>query len=146
MYHQSLSEDTLDSLEVAPQAIAASTTVNGTGVDMQGWDGVQFYISKGAGDKTLDAKAQGDTASGFGTAADITSATITQIATGTTNTMSILDVWRPTKRYIRCVVVTGSGGSTSDQVTVTAKRYRRTGLVPVTLDTTVGELKKFQQN
>src|SRR5260370_42377088 len=106
MSHQSPFDDLQAAVEIAPIAPGASTATNGTGVDMQGWDGVLFILMKGLGNETTDLKAQSDTVSTFASAADITGASSTQIATGTTNIGTILDVWRPTKRYVRCVATT----------------------------------------
>jgi hypothetical protein len=145
MYHQSPAEDLQFALEVTPQSVAASTAVNGIGVDMKGFDGVLFVVFKGAGNQTLDMKAQSDVVSGFGTAADIASAAITQLATGANNIGAILDVWRPTKRFVRAVVTTGAG-VTLDIVSVMSIRYRRSGLIPATLDATISQLVKIQQN
>lgn len=145
MYHQSPAEDLKFALEVPPQSIAASTAVNGAGVDMAGFDGVLFVVFKGAGNQTLDAKAQSDTVSGFGSAADIASAAIAQIATGSNNIGAVLDVWRPTKEFVRCVVTTGAG-ATLDIVSVMSIRYRRTGLIPAALDASIGQLVKIAQN
>ena len=125
--HSSLADNVAAALGLNPQAVAASTTVTGAAIDMQGWDGVLFTLQKGAGDKTTDAKIQRDDNSGFSSATDISGAAITQIAGGTTNLAVGIDVLRPAERYVRISVTTGAGGATSNQVAAMAFRYRREG-------------------
>lgn len=96
-----------------PQSVAASTTVTSVVLDTAGALGAAFVLSVGAGDKTVDAKIQRDDNSGMASATDITSAAITQIGTGTTNQTVRIRVLRPTERYVRLSVTTGSGGSTN---------------------------------
>lgn len=143
--HQSPAEVMSWAQEIAPIASAASTATNGTGVDMQGWEGVLFVLNLGATDGTVDMKAQRDDNSSFSSATDITGAAITQVAGTGDNKLYLLDVYRPSERYVRAVVTTGAG-ATADQLGVTAVRYRGTGRFPITQHATVGELVKIRDD
>lgn len=145
MFHQSPAEKMAFSLELSPQSIAASTAANGNGVDMQGWDGVLFVLALGAIDGTQDMKAQSDDNSGFSSAVDITNAAITQVTATGDDKVYLLDVWRPTERYVRAVVTNGAG-AVADFQAVIAVRYRLTGRGPITQHSSVGELKKVMAN
>ena len=133
------------SIDIAPVSIAASSTVNGAGVDMKGWDGVLFFLCLGVTDGTTDLIAQGDDNSGFSSPVAITDAAITQLTATDDGTGAILDVWRPTERYIRSSVDTGAG-ATADFECVLAVRYRATGRLPITQHSTVLELVKVASN
>lgn len=143
--HMSPAERMAFSLEVSPQSIAASSAANGNGVDMQGWDGVLFVLAVGAIDGTQDMKAQSDDNSGFSSPTDITGASITQVTATGDDKLYLLDVWRPSERYVRAVVTNGAG-ATADFQAVIAIRYRGTGIFPVTQHASVGELKKVLVN
>lgn len=110
-----------------PQAMAASTTVNTDYLDMTGALSVGFILIVGAGDKTVDFKLQRDDNTAFTSPTDIPTAAIAQIGTGATNQLAVIQVLRPTERYVRGVIVTGSGGATSRQVTVLAYQTDRFG-------------------
>lgn len=145
MTHQSPAEFMAFSQEIAPIASAASTATNGAGVDMQGWRGVLGILTLGATDGTVDMKAQRDDNSSFSSAADITGASITQVAGTGDNKLYMLDVYAPSERYVRFVVTTGAG-ATADQLGVVAVRYRGTGRFPITQHSTVGELVKVRDD
>lgn len=145
MDHQSPSDVMSWSQEIAPIASAASTATNGTGVDMQGWEGVLFVLNLGATDGTVDMKAQRDDNSGFSSATDITGAAITQVTASGDNKLYLLDVYRPSERYCRVVVTTGAG-ATADQLGVEAIRYRGTGRFPITQHSTVAEVVKVRDD
>jgi len=125
--HSSLADNIAAALALNPQAVAASATVTGAAIDMQGWDGCLFILQKGAGDKTTNAKIQRDDNSGFSSATDIAGAAITQIAGGTTNLAVGIDVLRLQERYLRLSLTAGAGGATDNQVSAVALRYRREG-------------------
>ena len=143
--HQSPAEVQSFSIDIPPQSIAASSTVNGAGVDMKGWDGCLFFLMLGVVDGVQDLKAQGDDNSGFSGPTDITDAAITQLTATDDGKGAILDVWRPTERYIRSSVDNGAG-ATADFQCVVAVRYRATGRLPITQHSTMLELVKVAQN
>lgn len=141
--HQSPADVMKFSQSIDPQSLAASSTTNGSSVDMQGWEGVLFVLQLGATDGTTDMKAQ-DSADDT-TFADISGAALTQIAGTGDNKIYLLDVWRPSARYVRPVVTTGAGAA-ADFEAVLALQYRRSGNSPITQHADVGELVKKAVN
>ncbi len=129
-YHDSLSDSALVSLDIAAQI--ASANVNGTAMDMQGWDGCLFVFNLGAmvASATFDARIVSSANANMSGATNITNAAITQVlaASGNTNSYHI-DVWRPTNRYIRSATQPATANTTFSSVAI---RYRATGILPVT--------------
>lgn len=126
--HSALADTVLIVQDIAPANLAANA--NGSTLDMQGWDGVsyQFNIGVMASGVTFDAYVQGSANSNFSGPTNITNAALTQVAnTGNAN-LYILDVYRPSLRYIRVSTVPGAGVFTA----VTAVRYRPAGILPPT--------------
>ena len=127
--HDSLADRTLMSMAVNPASLSGAT--NGSAIDMQGWDGCCFVISIGAitGAGSLDAKVQSDDNSGFNSATDITNAALTQVVAATNNNVAVIDVYRPTERYLRLVLTQAVNTVLAG---ATAIRYRRSGILPPT--------------
>ncbi len=129
-YHDSLSDSALVSLDIAAQI--ASANVNGTAMDMQGWDGCLFVFNLGTmvASATFDARIVSSANANMSGATNITNAVITQVlaATGGSNSYHI-DVWRPTNRYIRSATQPATANTTFSSVAI---RYRATGILPVT--------------
>jgi hypothetical protein len=123
-----LSKNVLVSQEVTHRSITGGA-VNGAGVDMQGWDGVMFIVDLDAvtGSGTLDARVVRDDNSGFNSATNISGAALTQMVNA--NTAGIIDVYRPSERYVRAVITQAANTVIAG---VTAVRYRRTGILPPT--------------
>lgn len=128
--HLGTSQDELVAQEIPPQSVTGGA-VNGTGVDTQGWEDVVFHINVGAitGAGTLAAVIQEDTASNFGTAANVANAALVNITNTTPNNVMVLGIIRPTKRYVRCVITQATNTVVAS---VTSIRRRRTGLLPPT--------------
>jgi hypothetical protein len=128
--HIGSNADELVAQEIPPQSVTGGA-VNGTGVDMQGWEDVQFHINIGAitGAGTLAAVIQEDTASNFGSAANVANAALTNITNTTPNNVMILGIARPTKRYVRLVVTQATNTVIASAVSI---RRRRTGILPPT--------------
>lgn len=100
---------------LADFAASAQTDVVGAGVDMgtnDGFDGVLFIAKLGVIDATsvTTMKAQQDTDVAFGTAADLEGSLATALDSDDEKTLQI-DVYRPTKRYVRPVVERGVANS-----------------------------------
>ncbi|WP_020475253.1 hypothetical protein [Zavarzinella formosa] len=90
-------------------AAAGSTALTGLTIDTQGAERVCFVLVLGDGTSTgtVVMKAQSDTDSAAGTMVDIagaTTATATSDGTSTDNKLMILDIIKPTKRYVRVIV------------------------------------------
>lgn len=86
--------------------VSGTATRNGAALDMLGFQGVLMVVKFAAiaDPATCSIKAQQDTASGMGTAADL--AGTGQTVGGTTdNQIYIIDLYQPVKRYVRLVVV-----------------------------------------
>ncbi|HZP34162.1 MAG TPA: hypothetical protein VFB23_12455 [Candidatus Acidoferrales bacterium] len=107
-------------LVAVPQTAVGTTSVNGSAIDMQGYDGVTFIGVVGAfTDGSFDLKAQDDTSVGMGAASDLAG---TKTSATASNKLVILDVYRPQKRFIRPVVA--RGGATGSVIgSVVAIRY-----------------------
>lgn len=138
----------LDSIKLMqnldPVEAGASNVANGSAIDMQGWSGCVGLLIVGNTDRTVDFKAQ-DSADGSTGWADIAGAASTQVSvTGDSKTYAV-DVYRPTKRYIRFVRTSGAGG-TATVVGAISIRYGPSGLIPPTQDATVGEIVRKQVN
>lgn len=96
---------------------AGSTPVNGSILDMEGFDGVLFIASVGTLTATAvtGLKAQQDDASGMGGASDLLD-TLVSFADDDDGDSVVLDVYRPQKRYVRCVLVRGTANAVIDDV------------------------------
>lgn len=101
---KSIYHDTLVAVE-ALKADADNETLTGEGVDMEGFEGVAFILVAGLGEvASWSIKAQQDSDSAFGTAADL-AGTATTVATAVaTNAIGILDIYQPQERYVRPIV------------------------------------------
>lgn len=141
-YHMSPAEGMAIEQEITAR-LANNTQVNGTGVDMQGWDGVLFILNLGTIDAAVDMAAFRDDASNFPSATAITGAAITQISATGDGFVVGVDVYRPSERYVRARVTVASG-TTGAQLSVTSIRYRATGRLPITQ--TLDELVKVAEN
>lgn len=127
--HLGLSDSALVVNHVPVQALVA-TAVNGTAVDMQGWEGVQFVIPHGVfgTNGTLDiGPVQTAPDSGFNTVTNVANSSLTQITNA--NGVAIVEVWRPSARYVRLQVKGQTNGVTAG---VVATQYRRNGILPPT--------------
>lgn len=133
--HAPLSDLVLAQQEIAPANLAANT--NSTTIDMQGWDGVEFEFAIGvmASGVTFDAYVQTSANSNFSGPVNLANAVLTQVANTSNATLQILDVYRPSARYVRLSTVPGAGVFTS----VVSRRYRRGGLLPPTQAATTNQ-------
>lgn len=135
--HSCLANTVLTQQEIAPANLAANA--NGTVIDMQGWDGVEFEFNIGvmASGVTFDAYVQNSANSNFSGPTNITGAALTQVANTSNATLQILDVFRPSLRYVRVSTIPGAGVFAS----VVSRRYRRNGTVlPPTQATTTNQV------
>lgn len=98
------------SVAITPTNGAAGTTdIEGVTLDMQGFEGVLMLVTFGAitGSAVTSIKAQQDTDSAMGTAADLLG-TAQTIADDDDDQTFYIDVFRPTERYVRLVVERGT--------------------------------------
>ena len=91
---------------VSAYAAAATSAINSTGVDMQGYEGVVFLAQFGtaAADNIINA-AQGDDNSTF---VDLEG---TAVGAGSSDESQWLDIYRPADRYVRCEVARGTSST-----------------------------------
>jgi hypothetical protein len=131
MLKTALNDITDTKTAVNPQSITSGAAVNGATIDTLGWDGVEFVINMGAftGSGALDAYVQSGANSNASDMANIANAALAQVAAANNNNVAVIDVYRPTNRYVRLVLLQSvntvvAGG--------TAILYRRNGLLPPT--------------
>ena len=139
--HLSLADNVLIGVDIPSQI--ASANVNGTVQDMQGWNGCMFIFNLGAmtSGATFDARIVSSANANMSGATNVTSAALTQVTTATPNNAFIIDVWRPTDRYLRSATQPATANS---QLSSVAVRYRRTGILPPTQSAT--QVVKVAQN
>ena len=75
-------------------------------LDMAGWDGVVFLASIGTAAANNGVNAEQDTDSAFGT--DPQDLEGTKILSDATQTDFVLDIYRPTERYVRLQIIRGT--------------------------------------
>ena len=134
--HQ-ITASTEEAQEIPPQS--GSSNVSGGGADMQGWDGVRFVASIGVitGAGTFDGYVTHSANSNFSGEVNVsgqylgatTNAVLTQVTNTNQNTVSIIDIFRPTNRYVRFKAVPAVN---TVAFAVNSLRYRRNGLLPPT--------------
>src|SRR5262245_21919166 len=112
------------------QALVA-TAVNGTAIDMSGWDGVEFLIPYGVFgvNGTLTGLVQRDDNSGFNSPTNVANSSITQVNAANANGMAVVDVFQPSERYIRMQLTGQTNGVTAGCIAI---QYRRSGILPPT--------------
>jgi hypothetical protein len=112
-------------------------TLNGTVVDMAGFDSVTFIVAVGAitGAGTAACTVQQGAASNLSDAKALTGATHTFSSSTDSNKCAVIEVNRPTDRYVRLSIVRGgSANSVIDSVVAIQSNARS---VPVTNGATV---------
>jgi len=119
---------------------ADNETLTGAGVDMKGFRGVAFIVGAAGGEdfSTWSVKAQQDTASNFGTAADLagTATAFSTVASPSTDGIAVLEIVEPTERYVR-PVITVPNVSTAKIAFCVAIKY---GAEELPVGSNVGEL------
>jgi len=111
--------DEIKITRVSNAAAAGTSDVNGTGVDMQGFDGVLFVAAVGTltATQVTTLKAQSSTDDGSTDAyADISGAVTAALADGDSNKLLVLDVHHPSERYVRPVLDRGTANAVLDGI------------------------------
>lgn len=87
---------------------ADNEALTGSGVDMKGFRAVAFIVGAAGGEdfSTWSIKAQQDTDSAYGTAADLvgTATAFATVASPSTDGVAILEIVEPKERYVRPVI------------------------------------------
>ena len=135
--HLSLSDSVLVAQDIAPQT--ASANVSGTVMDMQGWDGCmyEFNIGAMASGATFTASILNSANANMSVNAVVNSnvtgtvvnANLASVANTSNTNIAILDVWRPSLRYVQSLAQPAVANVTFGSVAI---RYRRTGVLPPT--------------
>lgn len=119
MRHQTL-KNALVSVDAIAQ-LNIATAVQGIGVDMLGWDSVAFIAAvnaQGTGG-TFDMRVVGSANANFNNGTNtngtnIAGAAITQVAAvATANNTYVVEVHRPTNRYVKAIYVCGNNANFS---------------------------------
>src|SRR5262245_54431301 len=139
--HNSLSDRVLVTLDIAGTIASANT--NGTAMDMQGWDGCLYVFNLGTmvNGATFDARIVSSANSNMSGATNITNAALTQVTNAANANTFMIDVFRPTDRYIRSATQPATANTTFASVAI---RYRRGGILPPTQ--TAGQTVKVTVN
>jgi len=127
-------------IPVSSAYTAGTTMVTTTILDMSGWEGVAWVASFGAltTAATNFIKAQQGSSSSMGDAADLTATAV--YVNDQDDSAVILDLYRPTDRYVRCVV---ARSATAQAVqSVFAIKYRAAN-APITQSTKVYSAEYF---
>lgn len=112
---------------VVSYTAAAASDVNGTRVDMQNYEGVIFIVGFGTSAIDNGIKAQQDTATGMGDAADLLG---TSLLLDATETVAMLEIYRPRERYVRPVIIRGTSSTIEFCVAIQYKGRK----LPVDID------------
>ena len=128
--HSPLSSLVLVSQHIAAQI--ASANVNGiAGIDTSGWDGCQFEFNIGAmaSSATFDARIVSSPNANMSGGVNVTNAALTQVPNTANTGLFIIDLFRPTQRYLLAATQPATANVT---YSCTATLYRRTGVLPPT--------------
>ena len=90
---------------VIPATATGTSDVNGTVIDMSGFDGVMFVGAIGSAAANNGIKVQQGAASNLADAADLAGS---KVLSDGTQTQFVVDVFRPQERYVRPVMVRGT--------------------------------------
>lgn len=125
---------------VSPATTVGTTSITGTTLDMSGFEGVMFVFVAGTiTDGAPAITAQGGSLANGSDAANL-AGTSTALTAAQDNEAAILDLYRPTQRYITPVLV--RGGSTGGVVGAMIAIQYGAHFEPTTQDvTTVGVSK-----
>lgn len=97
---------------------AGQTSIQSDAVDMAGFEGVMFIISMGAitGGAATSVKAQQSATAALGGSETDLEGTSQTIADTEDNTVKIIDIYRPTKRYVNVQVLRATQDSVINSI------------------------------
>lgn len=123
--------------KVADHTTAGTTDVESAILDMSGYEGVMFFTSFGTAAADNLLKVQQDDANASGGMADLLGSGVVSGASPS-NEDVWADVYRPTKRYVRCVAVVDTS-STVESIWALQYGPRETPVDNTTSGTITGE-------
>lgn len=129
--------DAVKTTRVSNAVAAGTTDVECTSVDMAGFDAVRFVASFGTLTASQVTTVKAQESADNSTFTDITGAASAAFDDGDDNLIAIVDVIRPTKRYVRLVIDRGTANAVVD--CVLAEQYQARS-EPVTQSASVIEL------
>lgn len=106
-------------LSRAMNAVAAGTTVQtSSAIDTAGFEGVRFIVSLGASVATAVGQIKASQGLTSGGAFNDIAGSLGTAFTPTTddNKVWVLDIYRPTKRFVKCIVNRATANTTIDSV------------------------------
>lgn len=109
---------------------AGTSAINTDEIDMQDWDGVVFVGSIATANAGNYAKAQQDTVTGMGSAADLEG---TKVTPGDSGDSFLIDLYKPRERFVRAVITRGASTATGDVYAILYKGRK----APVTHGSTI---------
>jgi hypothetical protein len=97
---------------------AGTSDINSDSVDMQNFGGVKFEVTFGTitGSAVTSIKAQQDSVTGMGSAADL-KGTGQTVADTDDEKIFYIDIAKPKKRFVRCVVDRGTQNAVVQSIT-----------------------------
>ena len=116
-------------IKVSVQALKAADneTLTGSGVDMQGYEHVDFYVVALEGEALdFSIKAQQDSASNFGTAQDLAGTATAFSTTAGAKGQAQLSIRQPQKRYVRPIITVPNAASATPTCCVAVQYRART--------------------
>lgn len=124
-------------IKIADHSTAAQTAVTSAAVNMAGYDGAMFFSSFGtaAADNTLKVQQSSDDGS-TDAYSDLEG---TSVASGTSDEDVWIDVFRPTKQYLKLVAARGTS-STLESMWVILYNPRTMPVDNTTSGTIIGEV------
>lgn len=100
--------------KVKGRQTSAGTAINSDSVDMQGWEGVMFFGQIDTANAANFANAAQSSDDGSSDAfADLEG---TKVVPGDNNDSFLIDVYRPTERYVRCEVDRGGANTAVGEI------------------------------
>lgn len=114
--------------------VAGTTDQTGTSVDMQGFAGVRFVAAFGTLTATQVTSLYAEGSADNSNWSALANTRVGPLADGDSNKLLVLDIYRPTHRYIRPVVDRGTANAVIDGVVAEQYGPRK---APITKDATV---------
>lgn len=108
-------------IDVEAPTATGTTTINSSAYDMAGYEGILFLVRLGSPASNNNIRAQQDTVSGMGSAADLAGTLVNSASIN----LHALDINRPSERYVRCQV---TRGTTTTIDTIVVLRYKSRAL------------------
>lgn len=121
--------------KVADHTTAGTTDVESSILDMAGYEGVVFFTSYGTAATNNILKVQQDDANASGGMADLLG---TGVASGSSDEDVWVEVYRPQKRYVRCIAVVDTS-STVESIWALQYGARELPVDNTTSGTIIGE-------